>query len=297
MEGKGDQEEQYFNPDEIMELSVETLHPFKNHPFKITQDQAMEDLVESIKEYGILTPLVVRPRDDGEYEIVSGHRRHFAAMQAGVKSVPAVVYPMDDDKAVIWMVDSNLQREDILPSERAKAYKMKLDAIKHQGERADLTSDQVGPKLSLKRSDEIVAESSGTSKTQVQRYIRLTNLVPELLDMVDEKKIAMSPAVELSYLKPEEQEQFLEACDYAQSTPSLSQAQRLRKMSQEGKFTMASACDIMSEVKKGDIDRVSFKTEQLRKYFPKSYTNEQMQKQIIKLLDQWQRKRERSRER
>lgn len=278
----------------VQNISISELVPFKDHPFKVVDDEAMLRTTESIAQYGVLTPLIARPLDDGGYEIISGHRRAHAAEMAGLTEVPVLVRDMDDDAATVLMVDSNLQRESILPSERAFAYKMKLEAMKHQGERSDLTSGQVGPKL---RSDEQLAQEAGESRKQIQRYIRLTNLIPELLDMVDQKQISFNPAVELSYLAPEEQEIFMQAMDEVQAAPSLSQAQRLKKLAQEGDFTMDSAREIMNEVKKGDLERVTFRNEQLRKYFPRSYTAQQMQDTIIKLLDQWQKKKARDQER
>lgn len=278
----------------VQNIPVRELIPFKNHPFKVLDDEAMLRTTESIAEYGVLTPLIARPLDNGGYEIISGHRRAHAAELAGLSEVPVLVRDMDDDAATVLMVDSNLQRENILPSERAFAYKMKLEAMKHQGERSDLTSGQVGPKL---RSDEQLAQEVGESRKQIQRFIRLTNLVPDLLDLVDCKQISFNPAVELSYLSPEEQETFLQAMDEVQAAPSLSQAQRLKKLAQEGDFTMDAAREIMNEVKKGDLERVTFRNEQLRKYFPRSYTAQQMQDTIIKLLDQWQKKKSREHER
>lgn len=278
----------------VQNISISELIPFKDHPFKVVDDEAMLRTTESIAQYGVLTPLIARPLEDGGYEIISGHRRAHAAELASLTEVPVLVRQMDDDAATVLMVDSNLQRENILPSERAFAYKMKLEAMKHQGERNDLTSGQVGPKL---RSDEQLAQEAGESRKQVQRFIRLTNLIPELLEMVDQKQISFNPAVELSYLAPEEQETFLAAMDEVQAAPSLSQAQRLKKLAQEGDFTLDSAREIMNEVKKGDLERVTFRNEQLRKYFPKSYTTQQMQDTILKLLDQWQKKKARDQER
>ena len=277
-----------------MEMPLSELHPFEGHPFKVLDDELMEQTVESIRQIGIVSPLIVRSDPEGGYEILSGHRRLHAAELAGLETVPVIVKEMDDDAAVIFMVDSNLQRENILPSERAFSYKMKLEAMKHQGERIDLTSGQVGPKL---RSDEQIAKDAGESRKQIQRFIRLTNLIPEILDMVDEKKIAFNPAVELSYLKPEEQKDFLEAMDYAQASPSLSQAQRLKKLSQEESCTLEAMCEVMNEVKKDELDHVTIKNDVLRKYFPKSYTPKQMQDTIIKLLEQWQRRKQRDMER
>lgn len=278
----------------VQNIPVRELIPFKNHPFKVLDDEAMLRTTESIAEYGVLTPLIARPLDNGGYEIISGHRRAHAAELAGLSEVPVLVRDMDDDAATVLMVDSNLQRENILPSERAFAYKMKLEAMKHQGERSDLTSGQVGPKL---RSDEQLAQEVGESRKQIQRFIRLTNLVPDLLDLVDCKQISFNPAVELSYLSPEEQETFLQAMDEVQAAPSLSQAQRLKKLAQEGNFTMDAAREILNEVKKGDLERVTFRNEQLRRFFPRSYTAQQMQDTIIKLLDQWQKKKSREHER
>ncbi len=278
----------------VQNISISKLVPFKDHPFKVVDDEAMLRTTESIAQYGVLTPLIARPLEDGGYEIISGHRRAHAAELAGLTEVPVLVRQMDDDAATVLMVDSNLQRENILPSERAYAYKMKLEAMRHQGERSDLTSGQLGPKL---RSDEQLAQEAGESRKQVQRYIRLTNLIPELLEMVDQKQISFNPAVELSYLAPEEQEIFMQAMDEVQASPSLSQAQRLKKLAQEGDFTMDAAREIMNEVKKGDLERVTFRNEQLRKYFPRSYTTQQMQDTIIKLLDQWQKKKARDQER
>ena len=281
----------------VQNISISELIPFKDHPFKVVDDEAMLRTTESIAQYGVLTPLIARPLEDGGYEIISGHRRAHAAELAGLTEVPVLVRQMDDDAATVLMVDSNLQRENILPSERAFAYKMKLEAMKHQGERNDLTSGQVGPKSVGEVSRDILAEQTGESSRQVQRYIRLTNLIPELLEMVDQKQISFNPAVELSYLAPEEQETFMAAMDEVQAAPSLSQAQRLKKLAQEGDFTLDSAREIMNEVKKGDLDRVTFRNEQLRKYFPKSYTTQQMQDTILKLLDQWQKKKARDQER
>ena len=278
----------------VQNISISELVPFKDHPFKVVDDEAMLRTTESIAQYGVLTPLIARPLENGGYEIISGHRRAHAAEMAGLTEVPVLVRQMDDDAATVLMVDSNLQRENILPSERAYAYKMKLEAMKHQGSRSDLTSSQVGTKL---RTDQVMAAELGESRNQIQRYIRLTNLIPELLEMVDQKQISFNPAVELSYLAPEEQEIFMQAMDEVQASPSLSQAQRLKKLAQEGDFTMDAAREIMNEVKKGDLERVTFRNEQLRKYFPRSYTTQQMQDTIIKLLDQWQKKKARDQER
>ena len=278
----------------VQSIRLSALVPFKEHPFKVVDDEAMLRTTESIAQYGVLTPLIARPLEDGNYEIISGHRRAHAAELAGLTEVPVLVRQMDDDAATVLMVDSNLQRENILPSERAYAYKMKLEAMKHQGSRTDLTSSQVGTKL---RTDQVMAEELGESRNQIQRYIRLTYLTPEVLDMVDQKQISFNPAVELSYLKAEEQEMFIQAMDEVQAAPSLSQAQRLKKLSQEGCFTLDAAREIMNEVKKGDLERVTFRNEQLRKYFPRSYTTQQMQNTILKLLDQWQKKKGRDQER
>lgn len=279
------------------EMPLSDLHPFEGHPFKVLDDELMEQTVESIKQIGVVSPLIVRPDPEGGFEILSGHRRLHAAQLAGLETVPVIVKEMDDDAAIIFMVDSNLQRENILPSERAFSYKMKLEAMKHQGQRGDLTSGQVGQKSVGTVSRDIVAEQAGDSSRNVQRFIRLTNLIPEILDMVDEKKIAFNPAVELSYLKPSEQKEFLEAMDYAQASPSLSQAQRLKKLSQEGGCTLDAMCEVMNEIKKDELDHVTIKNEVLRKYFPKSYTPKQMQDTIIRLLEKWQRSKQRDMER
>ena len=276
------------------EMPLSDLHPFEGHPFKVLDDELMEQTVESIKQIGVVSPLIVRPDPEGGFEILSGHRRLHAAQLAGLETVPVIVKEMDDDAAIIFMVDSNLQRENIFPSERAFSYKMKLEAMKHQGQRGDLTSDQVGQKSWAVNQ---LADDANESKTQVQRFIRLTNLIPEILDMVDEKKIAFNPAVELSYLKPSEQKEFLEAMDYAQASPSLSQAQRLKKLSQEGGCTLDAMCEVMNEIKKDELDHVTIKNEVLRKYFPKSYTPKQMQDTIIRLLEKWQRSKQRDMER
>ena len=281
------------------EMPLSDLHPFEGHPFKVMDDELMEQTVESIKQIGVVSPLIVRPDPEGGFEILSGHRRLHAAQLAGLETVPVIVKEMDDDAAIIFMVDSNLQRENILPSERAFSYKMKLEAMKHQGERSDLqpetTSRQLGEKLQT--SVAVMSEEMGESQRQIQRFIRLTNLIPEILDMVDEKKIAFNPAVELSYLKPSEQKEFLEAMDYAQASPSLSQAQRLKKLSQEGDCTLDAMCEVMNEIKKDELDHVTIKNEVLRKYFPKSYTPKQMQDTIIRLLEKWQRSKQRDMER
>ena len=280
--------------EKVQKIPISELVPFKNHPFKVVDDEAMLRTTESIAQFGVLTPLIARPLEDGGYEIISGHRRAHAAEAAGLTEVPVIVRDMDDDAATVLMVDSNLQRESILPSERAFAYKMKLEAMKRQGVRTDLqeegTSAQVGRKL---ETADLIGQDTGDSRNQVRRYIRLTNLIPELLDMVDQKQISFNPAVELSYLTPEEQQHVIEAMDFTQAAPSLSQAQRLKKLSQEGGCTLEAMQDILGEVKKGDLERVAFKSEQLRKYFPKSYTPKQMSDTIIKLLEQWQKKRQR----
>lgn len=281
----------------VQSIRLSALVPFKEHPFKVVDDEAMLRTTESIAQYGVLTPLIARPLEDGSYEIISGHRRAHAAELAGLTEVPVLVRRMDDDAATVLMVDSNLQRENILPSERAYAYKMKLEAMKHQAGRPTQENySQVGNN-SGKLSSEEMAEELGTSKNQIFRFIRLTNLIPEVLDMVDQKQISFNPAVELSYLKAEEQEMFIQAMDEVQAAPSLSQAQRLKKLSQEGGFTLDAAREIMNEVKKGDLERVTFRNEQLRKYFPRSYTTQQMQNIILKLLDQWQKKKGRDQER
>lgn len=275
----------------VQEISLSDLHPFEGHPFRVVDDEDMAKTVESIKEYGVLTPAIVRPDPDGGYEIISGHRRHHASELAGKETMPVIVRDLDDDAAIILMVDSNLQRETLLPSERAFAYRMKMDAIKHQGK---TTSPQLAAKS---RSDDEVGQKEGISGDTVRRYIRLTELIPELLDMVDNGQIKFNPAVELSYLAREEQKDFLEAMDYAQAAPPLSQAQRIKKLAQSGECTLEAMCDIMNEIKKGELDRVTFKTDSLRKYFPKSYTSKQMEDKIIQLLEQWQKKRDRSMER
>ena len=279
--------------EQVQQIPIGELFPFKNHPFKVLDDESMQRTVESVEQYGVLSPLIARPRPEGGYEIISGHRRQHAAQLAGLDTLPVIVRQMDDDAAVLLMVDSNLQRENILPSERAFAYKMKLEALKNQGARSDLTSAQVAPKLSTEK----IGEEVGMSKDNVKRYIRLTNLVPELLDMVDEKKIAFNPAVELSYLDEAQQRDFLEAMNDTQNAPSLSQAQRLKKLAQEGHFSYDVAFAVMGEEKKGELDKVVIKNDTLRKYFPRSYTPKQMEDTIIKLLDQWQRKQQRQNER
>lgn len=280
--------------EQVQQIPIDELHPFTNHPFKVLDDEAMTRTVESIAQYGVLAPLIARPRPDGDgYEIISGHRRKHAAELANLDTVPVIVRNMEDDAATILMVDSNLQREHILPSERAFAYKMKLDAIKNQGARSDLTSSQVGTKL---RADEKVAKDSGESRNQVQRFVRLTNLVPELLDMVDEKKISFNPAVELSYLDEKQQQDFLEAMDASQNAPSLSQAIRIKKLAQQGEFDYDAVYNIMNEEKKSELDTVTIKNETLRKYFPRNYTPRQMESIIIKLLDQWQLKKQQAKQ-
>ena len=281
--------------EKIQEIPLSELHPFKDHPFKVKDDDAMIETADSIKKYGVLVPAIARPLPDGGYELVAGHRRRRASELAGKETMPVIVRDLDDDVATIIMVDSNLQRENLLPSERAFAYKMKLEAIKHQGARTDLTSVQVEQKLSAR--DQVAKEAGERSGIQVMRYVRLTELIPELLDMVDEKKIAFNPAYELSFLKPDEQQMLVETMDYEQATPSLSQAQRMKKFSQEGKLSEDVMLAIMSEEKKGDLDKVTLSSDTLRKYFPKSYTPAKMQETIIKLLEQWQKKRQRDQER
>ena len=288
---------QHAKLEKIQEIPLSELHPFKNHPFKVKDDEAMMETADSIKQYGVLVPAIARPDPKGGYELVAGHRRHRASELAEKETMPVIVRDLDDDAATIIMVDSNLQRESLLPSERAFAYKMKLDAMKHQGERVDLTCAQVGHKSDGRKSRDILAEQVGQSKNQIQRFIRLTELIPELLDMVDEKKIALNPAYELSFLKKEEQVDLLDAMDSEQATPSLSQAQRLKKYSQEGHLTLDMMRVIMGEEKKSDLDRVTFTSDTLRKYFPKSYTPQRMQETIIKLLEAWQKKRQRDQER
>ena len=280
--------------EQVQQIPIDNLHPFTNHPFKVLDDEAMTRTVESIAQYGVLAPLIARPRPDGDgYEIISGHRRQYAAKLAGLDTLPVIVRQMSDDAAVILMVDSNLQRENILPSEKAFAYKMKLDAIKNQGARSDLTSTQVAQKLSVEK----VGDDAGVSKDTIRRFIRLTNLVPELLDMVDEKKISFNPAVELSYLDESQQRAFLEAMDGTQNAPSVSQAQQLKKMAQCGEFTYEKAFDILGQEKKSEQDTVTIKNDILRKYFPRSYTPRQMEEKIIQLLDAWQKKQQRRNER
>ena len=280
--------------EQVQQIPIGELFPFKNHPFKVLDDESMQRTVESVEQYGVLSPLIARPRPEGGYEIISGHRRQHAAQLAGLDALPVIVRQMDDDAAVLLMVDSNLQRENILPSERAFAYKMKLEALKNQGARSDLTSPQVAAKF---RSDDVVAKDQGISGDTVRRYIRLTSLIPELLDMVDEKKIAFNPAVELSYLDESQQRDFLEAMNDTQNASSLSQAQRLKKLAQEGHFSYDVAFAVMGEEKKDELDKVVIKNDTLRKYFPRSYTPKQMEDTIIKLLDQWQRKQQRQNER
>ena len=281
--------------EQVQQIPIDALHPFTNHPFKVLDDEAMTRTVESIAQYGVLAPLIARPRPDGDgYEIISGHRRQYAAKLAGLDTLPVIVRSMDDNAAVLLMVDSNLQRENILPSERAFAYKMKLDAIKNQGARSDLTSPQLAAKF---RSDDAVAKDQGISGDTVRRYIRLTSLIPELLDMVDEKKISFNPAVELSYLDESQQRDFLEAMEDTQNAPSLSQAQQLKKMAQQGEFSYEKAFDVMGQEKKSEKDTVTIKNETLRKYFPRSYTPKQMEEKIIQLLDAWQKKQQRRNER
>ena len=280
--------------EQVQQIPIGELFPFKNHPFKVLDDESMQRTVESVEQYGVLSPLIARPRPEGGYEIISGHRRQHAAQLAGLDALPVIVRQMDDDAAVLLMVDSNLQRENILPSERAFAYKMKLEALKNQGARSDLTSSQIGTKL---RADEKVAQDSGESRNQIQRFIRLTNLIPELLDMVDEKKISFNPAVELSYLDESQQRDFLEAMDGTQNAPSVSQAQQLKKMAQCGEFTYEKAFDILGQEKKSEQDTVTIKNDILRKYFPRSYTPRQMEEKIIQLLDAWQKKQQRRNER
>ena len=282
------------NRERVVELPLSELHPFRNHPFKVVDDEKMQDTAQSIRDHGVLVPAIVRPREEGGYEIVAGHRRHFASQIAGLDTMPAIVRDLDDDAATIIMVDSNLQRETLLPSERAWAYKMKLDAIRHQGARHDLTSSQVGMKL---QALDIVGQQAGDSRNQVHRYIRLTELIPPLLDMVDERKIAFNPAVELSYLKPEEQVELLDAMESEQATPSLSQAQRLKKFSQEGHLSIDVMRAIMSEEKKSDLDRITLTGEKVNKFFPKSYTPQQKEQVILKLLEGWARHRQQAHER
>ena len=280
--------------EKVIQLPIDSLIPFQNHPFRVIDNEDMKKIIESIQALGVVEPLIAREIGDGQYEIISGHRRQYAAKQAGIETLPVIIRNLDDDAATILMVDSNLHREEIFPSERAFAYKMKLDAIKHQGKKIERTSSQVGMKL---QAMDIVGEELGDSRNQVHRYIRLTNLIPELLEMVDARQIGMNPAVELSFLKPDEQRIVLDAMGYSQNTPSLSQAQRLKKLSAVGQCTTENAIDILDEIKKGDEERVTFKGSELRKYFPKNYTHQQIQQTIIKLLDQWQLKRQRGQER
>ena len=281
-------EKAHLQTEQIQQLPIDELHPFVNHPFKVQDDEAMAETVESISQRGILSPLIARPRAEGGYEIISGHRRQYAAKKAGLDTVPVIVRNMTDDDAIILLVDSNIQRENILPSERAFAFKMKMDAIKRQGARSDLTSAQVAPKL----SSEKIGEDSGMSKDTVKRYIRLTNLIPKLLELVDDKKISFTPAVELSYLDAKQQCDFMEVMDTTQNAPSLSQAQRIKKLAQQGKFSYDAVYDIMNEVKKSEMDTVTIKNETLRKYFPRSYTPRQMEEKIIQLLEAWQQQRQ-----
>ena len=278
----------------VQEIPLDQLKPFRNHPFKVRDDQRMLDTVDSIREYGVLVPAIARPDPEGGYELISGYRRKRGCEMAGLQTMPVIIRDLDDDAAVLVMVDSNIQREELLPSERAFAYKMKLEALKHQGARSDLTSSQLGTKL---RADELLAQQAGESRNQVQRFIRLTELISELLDMVDERKLAFNPAVEVSYLKRDEQRMLLEAMDAEQTTPSLSQAQRLKKFSQEGRLTEEAMSAIMSEEKKSDMDKVTLRSDTLRRYFPKSYTPKQMEQTIIKLLDVWQKQRQKNQER
>ena len=281
--------------EKVRMIPLDELHPFAHHPFKVKDDEAMQDTVESVKAYGVLVPAIARPREEGGYELVAGHRRHRASLLAGLAEMPVIVRELDDDEATIIMVDSNLQRETLLPSERAFAYRMKLEAMKHQGERRDLTSSQVGTKLN--RADKLLAEQVGSSRNQIQRFIRLTYLIPPLLDMVDEHKVAFNPAVELSYLTSEEQVALLDAMDSEQSTPSLSQAQRLKKFSQEGSLSEDIMRAILSEEKKPEVGKITLSSDQLRRYFPKSFTPQQMEQTIFRLLEQWQRRRQRDLER
>ena len=284
-------------PEEVVRLPVALIRPFEGHPFKVLDDELMQDTVDSVLQFGILNPVIVRPDPGGGYEMVSGHRRLRACELAGVDEIPAIVRNLTDDEAVILMVDSNLQRETILPSERALAYKMKLEALKHQGKTAILENDKTSPQVGEKLSVQVIAEDANTSQEQVRRYIRLTELIPELQEMVDSRSLAFTPAVELSHLKPQEQAQLLDAMEYSQNTPSLSQAQRIRKLSQTGNCTQKAMNEIMSEEKKDELDRITIRTEDLRKYFPKSYTPKKMLETILKLLEQWQKKRERQAER
>ena len=279
--------------EQVQQIPIDELHPFTNHPFKVVEDDSMEQTVNSIKDYGVLSPLIARPRPDGDgYEIISGHRRQFAAREAGLETLPVIVRDMDDDAATVLMVDSNLQREHISPSERAFAYKMKLDALKHQGARSDLTCGQIGHKLAGAKARDIVAAQAGDNARNIQRYVRLTNLIPKLLDMVDEKMISFNPAVELSYLSPEQQQEMIKAIDDTQNAPSVSQAKRIKELAQKGQFTSDAVVTIMGEEKKSELDTVTIKNDILRKYFPRSYTPRQMEQKIIQLLDAWQQQRE-----
>ena len=279
--------------EQVQQIPIDELHPFTNHPFKVVEDDSMEQTVNSIKDYGVLSPLIARPRPDGDgYEIISGHRRQFAAREAGLETLPVIVRDMDDDAATILMVDSNLQREHISPSERAFAYKMKLDALKHQGARSDLTCGQIGHKLAGAKARDIVAAQAGDNARNIQRYVRLTNLIPKLLDMVDEKMISFNPAVELSYLSPEQQQEMIKAIDDTQNAPTVSQAKRIKELAQKGQFTSDAVVTIMGEEKKSELDTVTIKNDILRKYFPRSYTPRQMEQKIIQLLDAWQQQRE-----
>ena len=280
--------------EKVLEIPLAELHPFRNHPFKVRDDERMLDTAESIREHGVLVPAIARPREEGGYELIAGHRRKRGCELAGLTTMPVIVRALDDDAATIIMVDSNIQRENILPSERAFAYKMKLEALRHQGERRDLTSSQVGMKL---QALDTIGQQAGDSRNQVHRYIRLTALLPELLDMVDERKMAFNPAVELSYLRPEEQRDLLETMDSEQTTPSLSQAQRMKKFSQEGRLNIDVMCAILSEEKRNDVDKITFRSDTLRKYFPRSYTPQQMEQVILKLLEGWLRKRQQEQQR
>lgn len=279
--------------EQVQQIPIDELHPFTNHPFKVLDDDSMKQTVESIKQYGVLSPLIARPRPDGDgYEIISGHRRQFAARQAGLETLPVLVREMEDDAATILMIDSNLQREHILPSERAFAYKMKLDAIKHQGARSDLTCGQIGHKLAGAKARDIIAEQFGDNARNVQRYIRLINLIPELMNMVDEKMVSFNPAVELSYLSPEQQQEMVNAIDDTQNAPSVSQAKRIKELAQKGDFTSEAVVSIMGEEKKSELDTVTIKNETLRKYFPRNYTPQQMEQKIIQLLEAWQQQKQ-----
>ena len=280
--------------EKVREIPLAELHPFRNHPFKVRDDERMLDTAESIREHGVLVPAIARPREEGGYELIAGHRRKRGCELAGLTTMPVIVRALDDDAATIIMVDSNIQRENILPSERAFAYKMKLEALRHQGERRDLTSSQVGMKL---QALDTIGQQAGDSRNQVHRYIRLTALLPELLDMVDERKMAFNPAVELSYLRPDEQRDLLETMDSEQTTPSLSQAQRMKKFSQEGRLNIDVMCAILSEEKRNDVDKITFRSDTLRKYFPRSYTPQQMEQVILKLLEGWLRKRQQEQQR